>query len=92
MNRNQAADRTAVIEPATQGGSSFGGAAYVFARDGSGRWTQRTTVIPPTEPRTRKILFDVFSMAFAADASTLVLGVQTNSEQGMPVATSVFVY
>lgn len=36
--------------------------------------------------------FDVFAMAFAADAATLVLGVQEHDDDGPPVATSVFVY
>jgi len=92
VNRNHASDRVPVIEPATEGGSSFGGAAYVFACDGTGRWTQRVTAVPPLEPRTHKTLFDSLAMAFAADASTLVLGVQENTEDGTPANTSVFVY
>jgi len=92
VNRNQAADRFAVIEPGDKDSPSFGGAAYVFAADDGGRWTQRATAFPPLEPRTRRTAFDVFSMAFAADAATLVLGVQEHADDGPPVATSVFVY
>jgi trimeric autotransporter adhesin len=92
VNRNQAADRFAVIEPTTQGGTSFGGAAYVFASDDAGQWTQRATALPPLEPRTHKTNFDVFAMAFAIDTATLVLGVEENTGDGLPVTTSVFVY
>jgi hypothetical protein len=92
VNRNQAADRLAVIWPVDQDVPEFGGAAYVFAPDETGQWTQRATAFPPLEPRTRMARFDVFGMAFAADTATLVLGVQEHADDGPPVTTSVFVY
>ena len=94
VNRNHEADRDQRIIPndPAVGGSSFGGAAYVFARDDAGRWTQRAAVLPPLEPRTRTPSFDGFAMAFSADASTLVLGVTEIEADDSAVASGVFVY
>ncbi len=94
VNRNHEADRDQRIvanDPAV-GGPSYGGAAYVFARDDAGHWTQRAAMLPPLEPRSRTPSYDAFAMAFSADASTLVLGVTEIEADDSAVASGVFVY
>jgi hypothetical protein len=70
LNRNQAEDQPVAPNPGAQ--SLEGAAAYAFTQDGSGTWTERTTVVPQTSGHVR--FSDAFSVALSANGMTLVLG------------------